>query len=78
MENKQKLNINIASYFLETLASSNEQTWHDTGDTITQTINNFSLNPNHRRFVEKKWKTMISSLEKEGEVHKKDWNKKAW
>ena len=52
LENKQKLNINIASFFLETLASPNEKTWHDTGGPITQTINHFSLNPNHRRLVE--------------------------
>ena len=31
---------------------------------ITQTITHFSLNPNHRRSVEKTLKTMISSLEK--------------
>ena len=39
LENKQKLNINIASFFLETLVSPNEKTWHDTGGPITQTIN---------------------------------------
>ena len=50
---KKTLNINIASYFLETLASPNEKTWHDTGGPITQTINHFSINPNHRRSVEK-------------------------
>ena len=64
LENKQKLNINIASFFLETLASPNEKTWHVTEGPITQTINHFSLNPNHRRSVEKTRKTMISSLEK--------------
>ena len=31
---------------------------------ITQTINHFSLNPNHQRSVEKTRKTMISYLEK--------------
>ena len=64
LENKQKLNINIASFFLENLASPNEKTWHDTGGPITQTINHFYLNPNHQRSVEKTWKTMIISLEK--------------
>ena len=39
LENKQKLNINIASFFLETLASPNKKTWHDIGGPITQTIN---------------------------------------
>ena len=64
LENKQKININIASLFLETLASRNKKTWHDTGGPITKTINHFSLNPNHRRYVEKTRKTMISYLEK--------------
>ena len=64
MENKQKININIASFFLETLASPNEKTWHDRGGPITQTINHFSLNPNHRWYVEKTRKIMISFLEK--------------
>ena len=38
LENKQKLNINIASFFLETLASPNEKIWHDTGGPITQPV----------------------------------------
>ena len=64
LDNKQKLNINIAYFFLETLASPNEKTWHDTDGPITQTINHFSINPDHRRSVENTWKTMISYLEK--------------
>ena len=64
LENKQKLNINIASFSLKTLASPNEKTWHDRGGPITKTINNFSLNPNNQRSVEKTWKTTISYLEK--------------
>ena len=62
LENKQKLNINIASFFLETLASPNEKNWHDTGGPITQKINHFSLNPDHWRSIEKTWKTMICYL----------------
>ena len=53
LENKQKLNINIASFFLETLASPNEKTWHVIGGPITKTTNHFSLNPNHWRYAEK-------------------------
>ena len=64
LENKQKLNINIASFFLETLASPNKKTWHNRGGPITKTINHFALNPNHRRSVEKTRKTMIGYLEK--------------
>ena len=37
---------------------------HGTGGTITQTINQSSLNPNHKRSVEKTWKPMIGYLEK--------------
>ena len=62
LENKQQLNINIASFFLLTLASPNEKTWHGRGGPITKTIDHFALNPNHRRSVEKTWKTMISYL----------------
>ena len=62
--NKQKLNINIAYFYLETLAYLNKKNWYETGGPITQTINHFSLNPNHWRSVENTWKTMISSLEK--------------
>ena len=64
LEKQKSLNINIASYSLETLASPNEKTWHDRGGPITQTINHFSLNPIHRRSVEHTRKTIISSLEK--------------
>ena len=77
MEKQKSLNINIASYFLETLAYPNEKTWHDRGGPITQTINHFSLNHNHRRYVEHTWKTMISSLEK-GAKYTEECNKKAW
>ena len=52
LEKQKSLNINIASYFLETLASLNGKTWHERGGPISQTINQFSLNPNHQRSVE--------------------------
>ena len=64
LETKEQLNINIASFFLNTLESPNEKTWHDRGGPITKTIHHFSLNKNHRRSVEKTWKTMMSYLEK--------------
>ena len=63
LENKQQLNINIASFFLVTLAYPNEKTWHDRGGPITKTINHFALNPNHQQSFEKTWKAMISYLE---------------
>ena len=52
LEEQKSLNINTASYFLETLASLNGKTWHERGGPIAQTINQFSLNPNHQRSVE--------------------------
>ena len=63
-EKQKSLNINIASYFIETLASPHENTWNRRGGPITQTINHFSLNHNHRRSVEHTWKTLISCIEK--------------
>ena len=64
LEKQKSLNINIAYYFLETLASLHKSTWHHRGVTITQTINNLSLYHNHRRSVEHTWKTLISCIEK--------------
>ena len=61
---KKSLKINILSYFFKYLASPNEKTWHDRGGIITQTINRFPLNHNHRRSVEHTWKTLISCIEK--------------
>ena len=52
LEKQKSLNINIASYFLETLASPNGKTWHDRGGPIAQKIDQFSLNPNHWWSVE--------------------------
>ena len=64
LEKQKSLNINIASYFIETLASPHENTWHHRGGPITQTIDHIYLNPNHRRFMEHTWKTLISCIEK--------------
>ena len=47
LEKQKSLNINIASYFIETLASPHENTWHHRGGPITQTIDHFSLNHDH-------------------------------
>ena len=65
LEKHKSLNINIASYFIETLAPPHKNTWHHRGGPITQTIDNFSLNPNHWWYVEYTWKTLISCIEKE-------------
>ena len=64
LEKQKSLNINIAYYFIETLASPHENNWHHRGGPITQTIDHFYLNPNHRRSVEHTRKTLISCIEK--------------
>ena len=63
LEKQKSLNINIASYFLETLASPHENTWHHRGGPITHKINHFSLDHNNWRSVEHTWKTLISCIE---------------
>ena len=60
---QKSLNLNIASYFINTLVSPHANTWHHRGGPITQTIDNFFLNPNHWRSVEHTWKTLISCIE---------------
>ena len=60
---QKSLNLNIASYFINTLASPHANTWHHRGGPITQTIDHFCLNPNHQRSVEHTWKTLISCIE---------------
>ena len=57
------LNLNIDSYFINTLASPDANTWHHIGGPITQTIDNFCLNPNHWRYVEHTWKIFISCID---------------
>ena len=55
LEKQKSLNINIASYFLETLTYPHENTWNHRGVPITQTIDYFSHNHNHLRSVEHTW-----------------------
>ena len=54
----KSLNLNIASYFINTIASPHANTWHHICGPITQTIDLFCLNPNHRRSVEHTWKNI--------------------
>ena len=60
---QKSLNLNIASYFINTLASPHANNWHHRGGPITQTIDHFGINPNHRWSVEHTWKTLISCIE---------------
>ena len=59
----KSINLNIASYFIHTLASPHANTCHQRGGPITHTIDNFGLNPNHQWSVEHTWKTVIRCIE---------------
>ena len=47
------LNLNIASYFLNILASPDVSTWSTTGGPINKTIKHLGLNRQHRKTVER-------------------------
>ena len=49
------LNLNIASYFLNILASPDVSTWPTTGVPINKTIKNLGLTIHHRKKVERMW-----------------------
>ena len=49
------LNLNIASYFLNILASPDVLTWSTTGGTINKTIKHLGLTRHHRKTVEITW-----------------------
>ena len=66
MDLKTTPNFNITCYFINTLASPHDYTWHSRGDPITQIINHFVLYPNHWRSVGHIWKIVISSIEQGG------------
>ena len=63
LEKHKSLNINIAFYFIETLASPHKKSWCHIGVPITQTIDHFSLNSNHRQSMEHTWQTLVSCIE---------------
>ena len=65
LDSQKSLNLNIASYFINTLEPPHANTWNHRDGTDTQTIDYLFLNPNHRRSVEHTWKTLISCLEQE-------------
>ena len=55
MNNNTILNLNIASYFLNILASPDESTWSTTGGPINKTIEHRGLTRYHRKTVERTW-----------------------
>ena len=60
---QKSLNLNLASYFISTLASPHAYTWHHIGGPVTHTIDNFCPFPNHERSMEHTQKTVISYIE---------------
>ena len=57
---QKSLNLNIASLFINTLASSHFNNWHHIGGPITLKIDLFFLNTNHWRSVKHTQKALIS------------------
>ena len=53
MNNNTILNLNIASYFLNVLASPDESTWSTTGGPINKTIKHLGLTRHYRKKVER-------------------------
>ena len=48
----KSFNLNISSYFINTLAPPHDNNWHHRGGPTTQTIDHFCLHPNNWRSVE--------------------------
>ena len=55
VNNKKNLNLNIASYYLNVLASPDESTWSTTGGPINKTIKHLGLTRHHWKTVERTW-----------------------
>ena len=65
VNNNTTLNLNIASYFLNILASPYVLTWFTTVGPITKTIKNIGLNKHHLNTVERTWKMVNRCKEME-------------
>ena len=63
----QILNLNIASYFLNILASLDLSTWSTTGGPINKTIKHLGLTRHHRKTVERTWHMVNKCKEMEQE-----------
>ena len=68
MNNNTIINLNIASYFLNILASPDRSTWNTTGGPITKTTSHIGLTKHHRSIVEITWHM----------VHWKKYHKALW
>ena len=67
MNKNALLNLNIASYFLNILASADVLTWSTTGGPINKTIKNIGLTRHHRNTVEITWRMVNKCKEMEQE-----------
>ena len=59
---QKSLNINIASYFIDTFEYPHANTWHHRGGPTTQIIDHSCLDPNHQQSVKHTQKTLISCI----------------
>ena len=55
MNKKTLFKLNIASYFLNILASPDVSTWSTTGGPINKTIKHIGITRHHRHKVERTW-----------------------
>ena len=60
LDSHKSLNLNIAYYFINNLASPHINTWHHIGVPITQIIDHFGLNCNYRGSVEHTWNKLLA------------------
>ena len=55
VDNNKILNLNIASYFLNVLASPDESTWSTKGGPINKTTDHLGLTRHHEKTIEITW-----------------------
>ena len=67
MNKNTLLNLNIASYFPNILASPDVSTWFTTGGPITKIIKHLGLKKHHRKTVERTWHMVNRCKEMEQE-----------
>ena len=67
VNNNKMLNLNIASYYLNVLASPDESTWSTTGGLIKKTTKHLGLTIHHRQKLERIWHMVNKCKEMEQE-----------
>ena len=58
VNNNKTLNLNIATYFLNVLASPDESTWSTKGGPIDKTIEHLRLSRHHQKTIQIIWRTV--------------------